>query len=776
MGQSHIANIKVRKFLYLLLFSLALPVLAGAQCTFSTVSGTVTDPSGIPYVNGSVSLNLAPNPPGNISCGGQSVQGHIGPVQLDSTGSFAFQVPENTAITPSGTQWTFTVAESPGVAPPLGFGPVSFNSNITINTSPQSVSTTLSAAAPALARTVTGGSITLQTNGTPNSSQLLLNLVAGVNVTLSNTGGAVTVNSTGGTPAVGDGIQYVSTSGNNANSGLQWSTAKLTVNGAVAAMPAGGGTIYMGSGTFTGASTISKPIALLCNGPDNPTLLTIANSTNANVVAVTSPNVTVQGCLIDGNRTNQTTGGVGVIVSAGLAHVVVTGNTIQNTFAEGVLENGGCSYCIVKYNSFSNNNQSSANTFAVKYIEAINATDIFPSITNNSFDESGPNTSPIGLVIVPNTTGPSTEIAQAIVLANYGIVGASTSYQTNGIYFQSNNSSSTSGEITLGIVSGNYFNGEAQPSGQEGYGFYGVGTIPNLTVSNNAFLSLLSGCVVGTSSASIANEGPTFFVITGNSCDFTGPVQITGNVGSESVITGNSFIESQPTGSVDTSILLQGNGGGFLTGVTVSGNTFGVPTGSATGWKQIVLDHAKNTTITGNTITGIGATGTVSGITLTTSSNNLIAENNISGYNGSGNGAIGVNVTDAGSVANRIGLNYFASVTTPYSDSGTSDVVLIAPASSGTLCVPAACSPVMDHSAVIKSTGHSVMDSVTLSGGAATITFTGAAVWTATADYLCSFYDVTTPTNAVTPTYTSASVLTLAGTGTDVIKIICQGF
>jgi hypothetical protein len=247
--------IRKMKYFFLSLFILwGLPALA--QCTFSTVSGTVTDPSGIPYVNGSVTLNLAPNPPGNILCGGQSVQGHIGPVQLDSTGSFAFQVPENTAITPSGTQWTFTVAESPGVAPPLGFGPVSFNSNITINTSPQSVSTTLSAAAPALARTVTAGTLTLQTNGTPNSSQSLLNLVAGSNITLTNVGGAVTIASTGGGGGTPCTTTALSIQFNNAGAfgcepdltftaphtltlgaaGILTLTAGATVNGITAAM------------------------------------------------------------------------------------------------------------------------------------------------------------------------------------------------------------------------------------------------------------------------------------------------------------------------------------------------------------------------------------------------------------------------------------------------------------------------------------------------------------------------------------------------------------
>ncbi|MGH7192278.1 MAG: hypothetical protein ACREJM_01950, partial [Candidatus Saccharimonadales bacterium] len=62
----------------------------------------------------------------------------------------------------------------------------------------------------------TGTGLTLETNGATNADQSLLNLVAGTNVTLSNTGGAVTINSTGG----GTPITLQTNGTNNASQSL----------------------------------------------------------------------------------------------------------------------------------------------------------------------------------------------------------------------------------------------------------------------------------------------------------------------------------------------------------------------------------------------------------------------------------------------------------------------------------------------------------------------------------------------------------------------------
>ena len=57
-------------------------------------------------------------------------------------------------------------------------------------------------------------------------------------------------------PAASDAIVYVSQNGNDANDGLSWGSAKLTLAAALTAVP-DGGTVQMGGGVFNSASQIS---------------------------------------------------------------------------------------------------------------------------------------------------------------------------------------------------------------------------------------------------------------------------------------------------------------------------------------------------------------------------------------------------------------------------------------------------------------------------------------------------------------------------------------
>lgn len=66
-------------------------------------------------------------------------------------------------------------------------------------------------------------------------------------------------------PALTDSIQLVSINGNDANDGLSWGTAKLTISAALTALSATGGKISIGCGTFPYSSTltISNPGTIL---------------------------------------------------------------------------------------------------------------------------------------------------------------------------------------------------------------------------------------------------------------------------------------------------------------------------------------------------------------------------------------------------------------------------------------------------------------------------------------------------------------------------------
>ncbi len=145
------------------LFALVFPEGLRAQ-NFIAITGTVVDPNGIPYGNGTMSAVLTPGSPGGWTLGGNPYSGRVGPVTLDSTGSFTANFGSNAAILPAGTKWQITVnSNQGGIAPPLGTGAQTFSVTMTLNTS-QNISTTLNAAAPKLT-TLTIGSGTVTGTG-----------------------------------------------------------------------------------------------------------------------------------------------------------------------------------------------------------------------------------------------------------------------------------------------------------------------------------------------------------------------------------------------------------------------------------------------------------------------------------------------------------------------------------------------------------------------------------------------------------------------------------
>lgn len=167
-----------------------------AQCNYTTVSATITDPNGVSYSSAQISADLVPAPPGNPICGGIAFSGHIGPITASSTGAFSMQVPPNESITPSSTQWKFTVLMAPGVPLPFGTGPQSFAVNVTVSGSTQSITSALNTAAPAL---------TLPFGGTGTNILPLSNTFTGSVNTFTQTVGVATLGVTGN-QTVGGGI------------------------------------------------------------------------------------------------------------------------------------------------------------------------------------------------------------------------------------------------------------------------------------------------------------------------------------------------------------------------------------------------------------------------------------------------------------------------------------------------------------------------------------------------------------------------------------------
>jgi hypothetical protein len=162
-----------------------------AQCNYTSVSATIN-----------VTADLVPSPPGNPICGGQPFSGHLGPAQTNSSGAFTMLVPPNASITPSSTQWKFTVSITPGVPPPFGTGPQAFTVSATVSGATQNLTSTISAAATALTIPFGSGSSTFATllGGTNTSAAMTVGTGASLGTSGSGTIAATSLSAASALP------------------------------------------------------------------------------------------------------------------------------------------------------------------------------------------------------------------------------------------------------------------------------------------------------------------------------------------------------------------------------------------------------------------------------------------------------------------------------------------------------------------------------------------------------------------------------------------------
>jgi hypothetical protein len=131
-----------------------------AVAQFTTVTGTVIDPHGVPYALGTITpLLVVPSGAGSPTLNGQPYSPPTSAVGLDKNGTFSFNIADNAILLPASTKWNFTVCSGAGtVEPAIGTGPQCFSSGpITITGGSQSLSATLSALAPSLTVPINGG-------------------------------------------------------------------------------------------------------------------------------------------------------------------------------------------------------------------------------------------------------------------------------------------------------------------------------------------------------------------------------------------------------------------------------------------------------------------------------------------------------------------------------------------------------------------------------------------------------------------------------------------
>jgi len=126
---------------------------------FTTVTGTVTDPNGLPYANGTIAATLVL--PGGTSptLNGFAYTPPSQPAGLNAVGAFVMQLADNTVLLPGATQWNFKVCSAAGTVQPAGGkGPVCFTVGpLTISGTLQSINSQLTAAAQSLSSSNAGG-------------------------------------------------------------------------------------------------------------------------------------------------------------------------------------------------------------------------------------------------------------------------------------------------------------------------------------------------------------------------------------------------------------------------------------------------------------------------------------------------------------------------------------------------------------------------------------------------------------------------------------------
>jgi len=142
--------------------------LAGsvALAQFTTVTGTVTDPNGLAYANGTIAATLVTSASPTLN--GFAYTPPTQPTGLNLQGSFTMRLADNTQLSPGGTTWNFQVCSALGTVQPVaGKGPICFSvTGVTISGASQSITATLAPAALALSNSsgIPSGDITLTGN------------------------------------------------------------------------------------------------------------------------------------------------------------------------------------------------------------------------------------------------------------------------------------------------------------------------------------------------------------------------------------------------------------------------------------------------------------------------------------------------------------------------------------------------------------------------------------------------------------------------------------
>ncbi|MEO5691178.1 MAG: right-handed parallel beta-helix repeat-containing protein, partial [Candidatus Saccharimonadales bacterium] len=252
-------------------------------------------------------------------------------------------------------------------------------------------------------------------------------------------------------------------------------SAQTTINAAIAALPAGGGTVYLMEGTYIidGAITPGAKTRLVGAGPG--TVITLKNGINASVNAITISSVNeveVSNLSLAGNKANNSSGtqrgiSIGTSGSATLAGTIMNNLTISNFRDTGIDMVTGKSTRITNSSIFSNNTgisfngvtemTISGNTISSNVNTGITVLGTLSTVTNNTLRANGTgvymqsgqeNSISSNVVVASTSTGISLSSS-----SNYNTITGNTvtGGATEGIFL----SSSSHNTITSNVVEGN---------------------------------------------------------------------------------------------------------------------------------------------------------------------------------------------------------------------------------------------------------------------------------------------------------------------------------
>lgn len=244
-----------------LLIFLFLAASAFAQSTTVSTTGVV-DTDGFTWAYGSYQIAFVPNPswpsPGTYTWSGGNLQDNLRFTgALSSSGAFSVSIPSNTAISPAGSQWKFTICPNANTG--------CFSVTLAASGSTQDITSALNAYAQGprfpISNALGYGYGTIEVNPTPSNGTLFFNVTNGNTYQYTPSGWIILHPSGGGVFSVtnADGSLTISpTTGNvvaslNVANANTW-TAQQTFLGA------GIASLTTGTPSFSSAAAFSNPL------------------------------------------------------------------------------------------------------------------------------------------------------------------------------------------------------------------------------------------------------------------------------------------------------------------------------------------------------------------------------------------------------------------------------------------------------------------------------------------------------------------------------------